>query len=75
MKNVAAQLQGDSPVRGYVMLSAEKVLEANPEVIIIVDRGEGILDQFKSDSFWNQLIPILKKNATVFLFPPLARGG
>jgi len=32
-----------------------KGLEANPEVIILVDRGEGILDQFKSDSFWNKL--------------------
>jgi iron complex transport system substrate-binding protein len=66
VKNVAAQLQGDSPLRGYVTLSAEKILEANPEVIIIADRAEGILDQFKSDSFWNQLTAT--KNNRVYVF-------
>jgi iron complex transport system substrate-binding protein len=64
--NVAAQLQGDSPIRGYVTLSAEKILEANPEVIIVVDRGEGILEKFKSDSFWNQLQAT--KNNRVYVF-------
>lgn len=66
VKNVAAQLQGDSPMRGYITLSAEKVLEANPEVIIVVDRGEGMLDKFKSDSFWKQLKAT--KNNQVYVF-------
>ena len=66
VKNVAAQLQGDSPMRGYVTLSAEKILEANPEVIIVVDRGEGMLDKFKSDAFWKQLKAT--KNNQVYVF-------
>ncbi|WP_293338984.1 ABC transporter substrate-binding protein [Microcoleus sp. CAWBG58] len=66
VKNVAAQLQGDSPMRGYVTLSAEKVLEANPEVIIVVDREKGMLDKFKSDSFWKQLKAT--KNNQVYVF-------
>ncbi|MEG4502309.1 ABC transporter substrate-binding protein [Microcoleus sp. F6_B4] len=75
VKNVAAQLQGDSPMRGYITLSAEKVLEANPEVIIIVDRGEGILDQFKSDSFWNQLTATKNNRVYVFDYYGLVNPG
>jgi len=75
VKNVAAQLQGDSPVRGYVTLSAEKILEANPEVIIIVDRGEGILDEFKSDSFWNQLTATKNNRVYVFDYYGLVNPG
>ncbi|MEG3988545.1 ABC transporter substrate-binding protein [Microcoleus sp. S28C3] len=75
VKNVAAQLQGDSPVRGYVTLSAEKILEANPEVIILVDRGEGILDQFKSDSFWNQLTATKNNRVYVFDYYGLVNPG
>ena len=60
LANVAAELQGKSPIGGYVTLSAEKVLEANPEVIIIVNppqgRGEtGLLEALKKESFWNKL--------------------
>ena len=55
-QNLAANLQGQSPLRGYITLSAEKILQENPEVILIVDRArEGILEQFKSQPFWNQL--------------------
>src|SRR4028118_528578 len=75
VKNVAAQLQGDSPMRGYVTLSAEKILEANPEVIIIVDRGEGILDKFKSDSFWNQLTATKNNRVYVFDYYGLVNPG
>ncbi|MEG4804965.1 ABC transporter substrate-binding protein [Microcoleus sp. ARI1-B5] len=66
VKNVAAQLQGESPVRGYVTLSAEKILEANPEVIIVVDRGEGMLKEFQADSFWQQLKAT--KNNRIYVF-------
>jgi iron complex transport system substrate-binding protein len=53
--NLAAELQGQSPVQGYVTLSPEKVLEANPEVLILVNvEGENI-DEFKSEPFWKDL--------------------
>ncbi|MUH01457.1 ABC transporter substrate-binding protein [Scytonema sp. UIC 10036] len=54
-KNVAADLQGKAPIPGYINLSAEKILEANPEVIIVVSPQPGLLKSFKSESFWNQL--------------------
>ncbi len=54
-KNLTADLQTKMSVPGYVTLSAEKVLEANPDVLIVVSPQPGLLKSFKSESFWNQL--------------------
>ncbi|NJM73241.1 MAG: ABC transporter substrate-binding protein [Scytonema sp. RU_4_4] len=54
-QNVSADLQGKISIPGYVTLSAEKVLEANPDVLIVVSPQPGLLKSFKSESFWNQL--------------------
>jgi iron complex transport system substrate-binding protein len=53
--NVAADLQGESPFAGYITLPEEKVLTANPEVLLVVDAGENLLDQLKGEPFWSQL--------------------
>jgi iron complex transport system substrate-binding protein len=53
--NVAADLQGDSPFDGYITLPEEKVLDANPEVLLVVDAGENLLEQLKAEPFWSQL--------------------
>jgi iron complex transport system substrate-binding protein len=66
VKNLAAELQGESPMRGYVTLSPEKILQANPEVIILVDTSSDILAQFKTDTFWKQLQAV--KNDRVYVF-------
>jgi iron complex transport system substrate-binding protein len=55
VKNVAAELQGNSPMRGYITLSAEKILEANPESIILVNAPQGDIEKIKSEPFWRQL--------------------
>jgi iron complex transport system substrate-binding protein len=65
-KNVAAELQGKSSVRGYITLSSEKVLEANPEVLILVDPEKGDISEFKTLPFWNQLQAV--KNDRVYAF-------
>jgi len=53
--NLAADLQGKSPIKGYVTLSPEKVLQSNPEVLILVNvEGENV-DKFKSEPFWKDL--------------------
>ncbi|MCL6749761.1 ABC transporter substrate-binding protein [Nostoc sp. CCCryo 231-06] len=70
-KNIAADLQGKSPIGGYVTLSAEKVLEANPEVIILVNPPQGnseaaLLDSLKKEAFWQQLQAT--KNNRVYVF-------
>jgi iron complex transport system substrate-binding protein len=54
-KNIAADLQGKAPIPGYITLSAEKILEANPEILIVVSPQPGLLKAFKSEPFWNQL--------------------
>ncbi|MGD1900723.1 MAG: ABC transporter substrate-binding protein [Geitlerinemataceae cyanobacterium] len=53
--NVTAELQGESPFDGYVTLSEEKVLTSNPEALLVVETGEGLLDQLKGDAFWGEL--------------------
>ncbi len=55
IQNIAADLQGESMFDGYVTLSAEKVIEANPDSVMIVETGEDLLTQLKSEPFWNQL--------------------
>ncbi|MHC5832769.1 MAG: ABC transporter substrate-binding protein, partial [Nostoc sp.] len=70
-KNIAADLQGKSPIAGYVTLSAEKVLEANPEVIILVNPPQGnssaaLLDSLKKEAFWQQLQAT--KNNRIYVF-------
>ena len=66
IKNVAADLQGNSPMRGYITLSPEKILEPNPESIILVDAPQGDIEKVKSEPFWNQLKAT--KNQKVYTF-------
>jgi len=54
-KNVVADLQGSSEFSGYVTLSPEKLLQINPERIILIDTGEGEISQLKTQPFWSQL--------------------
>jgi iron complex transport system substrate-binding protein len=75
LKNLTSQLQGSSPLRGYVTLSSEKILQANPEVILLVDTGDQILDKFKSDSFWNQLQAVKNNRVYVFDYYGLVNPG
>jgi len=53
--NLVADLQGKSPIKGYVTLSPEKVLQSNPEVLILVNVEGENLDEFKSEPFWKDL--------------------
>lgn len=66
IQNVAADLQGNSPMRGYITLSPEKILEANPESIILVDAPQGDIEKIKSEPFWSQLKAT--KNQKVYTF-------
>ncbi|MBC1222774.1 ABC transporter substrate-binding protein [Nostoc sp. UCD121] len=79
-KNIAADLQGKSPIGGYVTLSAEKVLEANPEVIILVNPPQGnsevaLLDSLKKEAFWQQLKATKNNRVYVFDYYGLVNPG
>lgn len=67
IKNLADDLQADSSMRGYVFLSPEKILQANPQSLIVIDTGEGKLaEQLKYQAFWKNLSAV--KNDRVFVF-------
>jgi iron complex transport system substrate-binding protein len=80
VKNITADLQGKSPIKGYITLSAEKVLEANPEVLIVVNPPQSnaktsILEEFKKEPFWNQLQAIKNNRVYVFDYYGLVNAG
>jgi len=55
IQNIAADFQGESSFGGYVTLSAEKVIETDPDGLIVVDTREDLLTQLKGEPFWSQL--------------------
>ncbi|WP_315791982.1 ABC transporter substrate-binding protein [Fischerella sp. JS2] len=70
-KNVTADLQGKSQFRGYVTLSPEKILQENPEVLILVNTPQPqsrteLLESWQKEPFWQQLQAI--KNNRVYIF-------
>ncbi len=80
VKNLAAELQGKSPVGGYVTLSAEKVIEANPEVIILINSPQGnsevaLLDSLKKEAFWQKLQATKNNRVYVFDYYGLVNPG
>ncbi|MEM8830754.1 MAG: ABC transporter substrate-binding protein [Cyanobacteria bacterium P01_G01_bin.19] len=75
-KNLVADLQGNSEFGGYVTLSAEKVLTANPETILLVDPGrEGIEEQLKAEPFWQELQATQSDRVYVFDYFGLVNPG
>jgi iron complex transport system substrate-binding protein len=75
INNLAANLQGQSPQRGYVTLSPEKVIEANPETLILVDAGDGAIEKMKSSQFWSQLKAVERDRVFVFDYYGLVNPG
>jgi iron complex transport system substrate-binding protein len=74
-KNIASELQGNSPIGGYVTLSAEKVLEANPDVLIIVNAEPNLLNSLKKEPFWQQLKATKNNRVYVFDYYGLVNPG
>jgi iron complex transport system substrate-binding protein len=74
-KNVAAELQGNSPIGGYVTLSAEKVLEANPDVLIVVNAEPTLLDSLKKEPFWQKLKATQNNQVYVFDYYGMVNPG
>lgn len=76
VNNVVADLQGSGQFSGYVTLSPEKILETNPEVIIIVDPArEGILEQLKQEDFWSELNAVKRDRIYTFDYYGLVNPG
>lgn len=74
-KNLTAEFQGQSPFGGYITLSPEKVLAANPGIVILVDTGDNILAKFQAQSFWTQLEAVKDDRVSVFDYYGLVNPG
>ncbi|MEL7035774.1 MAG: ABC transporter substrate-binding protein [Cyanobacteria bacterium J06592_8] len=75
-ENLAANLQGNSEIKGYVTLSAEKILQADPDVILVIDPGQaGILEQFQNDPFWGKLQASTTEQVYAFDYYGLVNPG
>lgn len=75
VRNVTASLQGQSEFQGYVTLSPEKVLQANPDVLILIETEPGLADRLKSQPFWNQLKAVQRDRVYVFDYYGLVNPG
>lgn len=74
-QNLAADLQGQSPVEGYVTLSAEKVLEADPDIVLVVDPEQDPVVAFESEPFWSKLKATQNKRVYAFDYYGLVNPG
>lgn len=76
IQNLAADLQGASEFDGYITLSAEKVIEADPDSLMVVETGrDDLLEQLKTEPFWNQLKATKAGNVLSFDYFGLINPG
>lgn len=75
VNNVVADLQGQSPQRGYITLSPEKLLAANPDILLLVDVGDGTVEKLKAAPFWKQLKAVSNGRVYVFDYYGLVNPG
>lgn len=75
LKNLTADLQGESRQRGFITLSPEKILEVNPDRLILVDTGDGTIDQYKASPFWSQLKAVQTNQILTFDYYGLVNPG
>nr|WP_238178540.1 ABC transporter substrate-binding protein [Calothrix sp. 336/3] len=80
IKNVTAELQGQSAFKGYVTLSAEKILEINPDVIILINTppakaDAAVISDWQKESFWQNLKATKNNQVYVFDYHGLINAG
>ncbi|NJR69353.1 MAG: ABC transporter substrate-binding protein [Synechococcales cyanobacterium CRU_2_2] len=74
-QNIAAELQGESPFEGYITLSPEKILQADPERIILIETPDGAVDGLKNQGFWQQLSAVQQDQVYSFDYYGLVNPG
>ncbi|MBW4599978.1 MAG: ABC transporter substrate-binding protein [Calothrix sp. FI2-JRJ7] len=65
-KNLAADLQGKGRFKGYITLSQEKILEANPEKLFVIESANLNPNDFKKLPYWSKLKAV--QNNQVYIF-------
>ena len=65
-KNLAADFQSGSRFKGFLTLSQEKILEANPDQLFIIESDNLNPNDFKKLPYWNKLKAV--QNNQVYTF-------
>jgi len=75
--NLTANLQGNSSVgQGYITLSEEKIVQENPEILLVVDPSRtGVINQLKSKTFWGKLKAAQNEQVYIFDYYGLVNPG
>lgn len=76
LQNLTADLQGQSEFEGYVTLSPEKVLEMNPDRLLLIEIGEGAQPtELQTDPFWSGLKAVQTDQVETFDYFGLVNPG
>jgi iron complex transport system substrate-binding protein len=82
IQNLTADIQEDNvdnsserQFEGYVSLSSETVLQANPDMLFVVNTGDDTLQQFEANPFWQELQATQTGNVHVFDYYGLVNPG
>jgi iron complex transport system substrate-binding protein len=65
-KNLVTDLQGKGRFKGYITLSQEKILEANPEKLFIIESANLNPNDFKKLPYWSKLKAVQNNQVYVF---------
>ncbi|MEB3216849.1 MAG: ABC transporter substrate-binding protein [Nostocales cyanobacterium 94392] len=65
-KNMTADFQSNGRFQGYLTLSQEKILTANPDKIFLIESDDINPDELKKETFWSQLKAT--QNNQVYIF-------
>ena len=75
LKNLTSDLQAKSEFKGYVNLSQEWLLKANPNNLIVVKTPRSNISQYESLAIWNKIPAVKKKKIYSFDYYGLINPG
>ncbi|MGJ3249486.1 MAG: ABC transporter substrate-binding protein [Elainellaceae cyanobacterium] len=82
IQNLTADVQDDSAdnnsgqqFEGYISLSSETVLQADPDMLFVVNAGDDTLKQFEANPFWQELKATQTGNVHLFDYYGLINPG
>jgi iron complex transport system substrate-binding protein len=76
VQNLTADLQSQGQFQGYVTLAEEKILEADPEILLLVNpQSPDPLADFQARPFWQQLQAVKREQVYVFDYYGLVNPG
>ena len=75
LKNLAADITSKTEFKGYVNLSPEWLLKAQPENLLVIKTPGSDLSQYKSISIWNNLKAVKDNNIITFDYYGLINPG